>query len=124
MTQQNNVSASSGLLPAAAAAWANLPPPIKSLATSSLLIVAVKGADWLAATGVIAKSDETSVEGYIVTGIGTAIMLAIMVWKAYSQRRSALMKAVNVANNGAVVVPAEKASAAGIQPINGPIVKP
>ena len=103
----------------AAAAWASLSPPVKSVITSMLLIGAAKASDWLVAAGFIPADQQAAFTGYLVTAGGVLLMALIVWWKARAQTKAAmiaaippndLIKAVNDAPNGRKVVDASSPS--------------
>lgn len=95
-------------------------PQLKSILTSLLMTLTTGAATWLASKGLIATGDESVFATWLMSGILYAVTALIFWYKQRQQTQTALIQAVNHADNGVKVVPATAPVDAVNQPLKGP----
>lgn len=92
-------------------------PQVKSVMTSVILAGATALAVWASGHGLIDAGQQTALVNILVTVVGAVGAAGAAWWKVRNQSPTALITAVNAADNGVKVVPVETPG----QPVDGPL---
>ena len=94
-------------------------PQVKSFLTSFGIFLATSVASWAVSVGIIPEGQQSTVANTIVAFGGYAMAAGLAWWKTRTHTQSALIAAVNAADNGVKVV-AQSANASQVDvPLKG-----
>ncbi len=102
----------------------SIDPVLHSSLTSMGMVVASGAATWAVTKGIIPADQQGAFANYIIAFGGYALTAGLGWWKARRNTQESLIKSVNAAPNGVTVVATTDAVAAGIPPVEVPIVDP
>ena len=93
------------------------PNPTQSFVTSAVLWAAGVAVSWAVSKGYVASGDQATIVGDLGAILLAGLAGAVAWWKAHQSTQKALIKAVNEADNGVMVV----AETERVPQVNGPL---